>query len=63
MLLGKTGLLLLVLPFAEPANSVAPFDSVHGFAPATVKFDDLHGKGFAWNKPLPCGANPRNGDC
>jgi hypothetical protein len=41
----------------SPAGNLAPFDPVQGFAPQFVNFDDPHGKGFDWDKALPCGAN------
>ncbi len=42
---------------AIASNEMAQFDPVQGFAPASVSFDDRLGKGFQWNKELPCGAN------
>src|SRR4051812_8186953 len=34
-----------------------PFDQAPSFAPQSIKLDDPFGKGFHWNKRLPCGAN------
>ena len=42
---------------AIASGEMAPFDPIPGFAPASVSFDDEQGKGFEWNKELPCGAN------
>ena len=41
----------------NPAGNLTPFNPVRGFAPQLVNFDDQHGKGFDWDKTLPCGAN------
>src|SRR3954469_21983057 len=57
MLLSKLVVAVSALAFAGASNAVAPFDSAPNFAPKLVKLDDSLGKGFEWNKPLPCGAN------
>lgn len=41
----------------QPPNMAAPFDPLPNFAPAAVRFNDTEGKGFEWNKNLPCGTN------
>jgi hypothetical protein len=38
-------------------NTAAPYYAVPRFAPPIVSFDDHKGKGYEWNKRLPCGAN------
>jgi hypothetical protein len=46
--------------FSEQASATAQmsaFDPTQGFAPTLVNFDDPSGKGFTWEKSLPCGAN------
>jgi hypothetical protein len=51
---------LSLLAFAERSSAsteVTAFESVQGFAPSSVNFDDPRGKGFNWDKSLPCGAN------
>lgn len=53
---GKSLVLLSALTLAAP-KGVVSFDPIEGFAPQSVSFDDRPGKGFEWNKPLPCGAN------
>src|SRR3984885_15987899 len=46
--------------FSEQASATAQlsaFDPTQGFAPTLVNFDAPSGKGFTWEKSLPCGAN------
>src|SRR5215469_8719625 len=42
---------------AYAGPEATPFDPVQDFAPQSLKFDDPQGKGFTWDKSLPCGAN------
>ena len=48
---------LAMLQPALAATEMGTFEPVQAFAPASVVFDDPHGKGFSWEKALPCGAN------
>lgn len=60
MLRSNTVLSLVLLACTAPSYAgveMPPFDPVAGFAPRAVNFDDQQGKGFSWNKNLPCGAN------
>lgn len=49
-----------LLAISQPAPAVADmgaFEPVQTFAPTSVIFDDPQGKGFTWEKTLPCGTN------
>jgi hypothetical protein len=39
------------------ATEAGTFEPIQAFAPASVIFDDPTGKGFVWDKALPCGVN------
>lgn len=53
----KAVLLLAISQPAWAATEMGTFEPVQAFAPASVIFDDPTGKGFVWDKTLPCGAN------
>jgi hypothetical protein len=60
MLISKFVIAMSALAFSGQANSAEKspsFDPFQAFAPQSVNFDDQHGKGFDWDKQLPCGAN------
>jgi hypothetical protein len=52
----RTALLVLALAGQQP-NIAAPFEAVPNFAPPKLGFNDAQGKGFEWEKKLPCGSN------
>lgn len=53
----KAVLLLAMSQPASAATEMGAFEPIPAFAPASVIFDDPNGKGFVWEKTLPCGAN------